>query len=75
MSPMIVSVLGVCGFRILWVETVFQMPQFHAPNWLFMSYPISWVLTFAAELILLVFVYRKFAAKCQIMEEIASGVE
>ena len=75
LSPMIVSILGVCGFRILWVQTVFQMPQFHTPDWLFVSYPISWALTSVIELILLIVVYRKFAAKCQIMEEIASGVE
>lgn len=73
--PTVVAILGICGFRILWVETVFQMPQFHEPNWLFMSYPISWLLTFAAELILLVFVYRKFAAKRQETEALPYGVE
>ena len=75
LSPMIVSVLGVCGFRILWVETIFQLPQFHTPDWLFVSYPISWVLTFVTELILLVFVYRKFAAKCRQTEVCANGME
>ncbi|MBE6958877.1 MAG: MATE family efflux transporter [Ruminococcaceae bacterium] len=74
-SPMVVSVLGVCGFRILWVETVFQIPQFHTPDWLFVSYPISWVLTFVTELILLVFVYRKFAAKCRKTEVAGIGME
>ena len=74
-SPMVVSVLGVCGFRVLWVETVFQIPQFHTPDWLFVSYPISWVLTFVTELILLVFVYRKFAAKCRKMEVSGDGME
>ena len=75
LSPMIVSVLGVCGFRILWVETVFKMPQFHTPDWLFVSYPISWVLTFVTELILLIVVYRKFAAKCRKGEECVDGME
>jgi Na+-driven multidrug efflux pump len=67
-SPMIVSVLGVCGFRVAWVYTIFQMEQFHNPDWLFMSYPISWVITYLVELVLLFFVYRKFKAKCQAME-------
>lgn len=73
-SPMIVSVLGVCGLRVLWVGTIFQMLQFHTPDWLFASYPISWVVTFAAELVLLFFVYRKYAGKCRRMEA-AHGTE
>ena len=75
LSPMVVSVLGICGFRVLWVETVFKMPQFHTPDWLFVSYPISWALTFAAELILLIIVYRKFAAKCRETEVHDHGME
>ena len=72
---MVVSVLGICGFRVLWVETVFKMPQFHTPDWLFVSYPISWAMTFAAELILLIIVYRKFAAKCRETEVQDHGME
>lgn len=47
-SPMFITVLGVCGFRIFWVMTVFQMPQFHSLFWLFVSYPVSWAITFIA---------------------------
>ena len=75
LSPMVVSVLGICGFRVLWVETVFKMPQLHTPDWLFVSYPISWAMTFAAELILLIIVYRKFAAKCRETEVQDHGME
>lgn len=58
-TPMIISVLGVCGLRVLWVSTIFAMPQFHSPGWLFVSYPISWAVTFVAEAIMFVVVYRK----------------
>ena len=75
LTPMIVSVLGVCGFRILWVETIFQIPQFHTPDWLFVSYPISWALTYVTELILLVIVYRRYAAKCRKAEVSEHGME
>ena len=75
LAPMIVSVLGVCGFRILWVETIFQIPQFHTPDWLFASYPISWALTYVVELILLVVVYRRYAAKCRKAEVSEHGTE
>ncbi len=59
LEPMIISVLGVCGFRILWIYTIFQIPQFNTPECLFLSYPISWVITFAAELLAFIRVYRK----------------
>jgi len=39
--PMIISVFGVCGVRILWIYTIFQMPQFHTPQCLYSSYGIS----------------------------------
>lgn len=40
---MIVSVLGSCAVRILWVATVFR--AFPTPDVLFSIYPISWLLT------------------------------
>ena len=58
-SPMVISVLGVCGFRVWWVYTIFQMPQYHTPEGLFVSYPISWVLTFVAQAAVCIFLYRK----------------
>ncbi len=45
--PMIVSVIGVCGFRILWIYTV--LPLMKTPEMLYISYPISWVITFAVQ--------------------------
>ncbi len=57
--PMIICVLGVCAFRISWVYTVFQIPRYHSLAGLYASYPISWVLTWAAELAALVMVYRR----------------
>ena len=60
LAPMLVSVLGVCGLRICWVNTVFQLPEFHTLDWLFVSYPISWVVTFAAEIVLYIIVYRRY---------------
>lgn len=46
--PMIITVMGVCVMRIVWIYTVFTMPQYHTFSGLFISYPISWFLTFAA---------------------------
>lgn len=58
LSPMLVTVIGVCGFRLAWIYTIFQMEQFHSLESLFLSYPISWALTFAA-LLCCFFILRK----------------
>ena len=47
--PMLVSLTGACGFRILWIFTVFRYS--HTLETLFVSYVISWVLTAAVHLI------------------------
>lgn len=60
LTPMIITILGACGFRIAWIYTIFQIPQFHSPAGLYVSYPISWILTFAAEFIAFVIIYRKW---------------
>ena len=61
--PMIISVLGVCVARVGWIYTVFQIPQFHNPQGLLISYPISWSITFAAQLTAFVIVLRKHIRK------------
>ena len=58
-APMIISVLGVCGIRIGWISTIFQIPQFHTPQCLYLSYTFSWALTFAIQIAAFVIVYRK----------------
>lgn len=58
-TPTVVSLLGACGLRILWIFTGFQLEQFHTEFWLFMSYPVSWVITFLVHLICFFFMRRK----------------
>ncbi|MBO7251039.1 MAG: MATE family efflux transporter [Oscillospiraceae bacterium] len=58
--PMLISVLGVCGIRIGWISTIFQMPQFHTPQCLYISYAFSWTVTFLCQMTAFFFVYRKF---------------
>ena len=58
-APMIISVIGVCGFRIGWIYTIFQLPQFHTPEWLYHSYTISWGITFVAQTIAYFIIYNK----------------
>lgn len=51
--PTFASVFGICVFRIIWIFTVFQIPEYHTPECLWISYVVSWVLTFALEYIIL----------------------
>ena len=57
--PSIVTVAGVCGFRLLWIFTVFQVPQYHTLQMLYLSYGSSWIITLAAHAISYVCVRRK----------------
>lgn len=61
--PMINSTLGICGFRILYIYTIFQIERFHKIEYLYLTYPISWLITFIAQLITLIFIYRKHTGK------------
>jgi len=57
--PMVMTIMGVCVFRVIWVYTIFQIPQFHTPDSLFLSYPISLMLTCVAVLIACLWQYKK----------------
>lgn len=50
-TPMIVSLLGACGLRLLWIATVFQIEEFHTPDTVYLSYPVSWAITIAAHVV------------------------
>ncbi len=61
-TPTVVSLLGSCVLRLVWVATIFQIPQFHSPEILYLSYPVSWIITFAAHLVFYIMLRRKFPA-------------
>ena len=58
-TPMIISILGVCGIRIAWIYTIFQMPQYHEPKSLYISYIVSWLVTFAAQMLAYRVIYKR----------------
>ena len=59
--PMLISILGVCGMRIGWIFTIFQIPKFHTPQCLYFSYTVSWTVTFLFQLAAFLIVFRKQA--------------
>ena len=59
--PMIVSVLGMCGFRLVWIATVFQTHR--TPAVLFTSYVLSWIITASVQGVCWVVVRRRVHAR------------
>lgn len=57
MLPMIVSILGACVLRIIWVMTLFQWER--TQLCLYLSYPVSWAITAAVHLICFLILRRK----------------
>lgn len=55
--PMLICIIGVCGLRLVWIFTVFA--HHHTPETLFIIYPISWLVTFAAEFIAYIVVRKR----------------
>ena len=64
-APTLISVLGICGFRLFWIYTVFRIPAFHTPVCLFLSYPISWIITFSITIIVFYSEFRRYSNNCE----------
>ena len=58
LMPMIVTVVGVCGVRIVWIYTVFA--YYHSLFWLYVSYPVSWIVTLLIHCVCYFAVRKKF---------------
>ena len=59
--PMIVSLVGSCALRLLWVATIFQLNR--TPEMLYLSYPVSWVITAATHFVFFLFIRKRAYAK------------
>lgn len=69
--PAIVCFLGICVFRIVWVETVFQVHRSYLT--LLVSYPISWVITLSADVICLFIVKKRIIAR-SLLDRVTLGI-
>lgn len=61
--PMIVSLIGACGLRVVWLATVFQ--TYHTISSIYISYPVSWAITALAHIITFLIVLPRVKRKCQ----------
>lgn len=57
--PMFISVVGICGFRIYWIYTAFE--RHRTVKVLYYSYPLSWIITSIANVILYIWIYKKIS--------------
>lgn len=67
--PMVISIVGVCGIRVMWIYLVFR-PYTDFINYqdlwlLFISYPISWITTFIAHLTAYLCIIKKVKRKME----------
>lgn len=59
--PMILSIIGTVGMRIVWIYGIF--PSHRSVSFLFISYPVSWIVTFSLQLICFFFVRKAVRKK------------
>lgn len=57
--PTVVTIVGVCGLRILWVYTIFA--AMGTLEILYLSYPVSWAVTAAAHFVCYLILHRRLA--------------
>ena len=66
-TPMIMSLVGVCVLRTLWRYFIFPLETFNTPVGLLLCFPISWIATILMQLSLFIYAWHKlkerFASK------------
>lgn len=65
--PMIVSLLGACGLRIIWIATVFRIERFHQIETIYTIYPISWIITALAHMLTVIVVRKRILKRQNLM--------
>lgn len=62
MVPMFITLIGVCAFRVFWIFCIFA--KWETLDSLYISYPVSWVLSFLA-----LFTYYQLWVKKKLYDE------
>lgn len=77
--PMIVSIIGVCGFRIVWIYAIFykvaNFNDYQTLNYLYISYVISWIITFIVHFVCYKVLYAKLLKHIKIEQAINNNQE
>ena len=68
-TSMVISLLGSCGLRILWLTTVFVW--FPTEFNIYIAYPISWIVTAVFQLLFVLITVNKILARDRERNKIA----
>lgn len=63
--PAVVSLVGICALRVGFLTFLFPLETFHKVTYVYTLYPITWIITTAAEGICFVITYRKILKNMQ----------
>ena len=69
LTPMLVSLIGVCALRLVWIGTIFQMEQFHTVEMIYWSYPVTWILTASAHILCYIWAFKKLKRKVEAIRD------
>ncbi len=61
LTPMIVSIFGVCVLRVVWIYTIFPLDRTFFM--LFLSYPVTWLVTGLVEVVCFYFIRKRAIAR------------
>ena len=70
--PTIVSLMGACGLRVLWIYTIFQ--QYRSLEMLYYSYPVSWLITASVHAICFCYLFRKLKKRAEAEKGLETAV-
>lgn len=57
--PTLVTLIGACGLRLVWIATIFPLPAFHTVQTIYVTYPITWGITVLAHTICFLWAFRR----------------
>ena len=72
--PMLVSLSGACGLRIIWILTIYAKfkaeKSVHSLRILYWCYPISWLVTTLVHVLCFIIVYKKLIQREEVCQEV-----
>ncbi|MBQ7321702.1 MAG: MATE family efflux transporter [Clostridia bacterium] len=67
-TSMIISLTGTCAMRVIWIFTIFALN--HTMPTLYLSYPVTWIITCAVDFICYAIFKRKLIARINALDAV-----
>lgn len=62
-SPMIISIFGICVLRVLWILFIFPLDSFHTIVGIYLAYPVTWTVTALILIGELIYMFSKLSKR------------